>query len=79
MKETGGIYWPAKLFGVHGQEVNVSLFGEHSSSTVQAKNCLLYSESSPNRIPQQPGAYNDAMKVSGFLFVLVWTGDFSLK
>ena len=64
IKEKGANYWPAKLVSVTGEEAKVCLFGDHSYVNVSSKNCLLYSESSPSRIPKSPDAYNDALKVS---------------
>lgn len=66
VKKTGANFWPAKLTSVTDQEVNVCLFGDHSQSTVSANSCLLYSESSPSRIPKPPDAYNEALRVSTF-------------
>ncbi|XP_055306176.1 MYND-type zinc finger-containing chromatin reader ZMYND8-like [Sitodiplosis mosellana] len=63
IKKTGANYWPAKLIKiVTGQEVKVRLFGDHSYVDVSSSNCLLYSESSPSRIPKSPDAYNSALK-----------------
>lgn len=64
VKKTGANYWPAKLMCITGQEVNVRLFGDHNDANVSAKNCLLYSESSPSRIRKPSDAYSHALKVS---------------
>lgn len=45
-------YWPAKLRGINHDEqkpIEVAFFGESTSAQVLAQDCLLYSQSDPNK------------------------------
>lgn len=63
VKRAGSHYWPAKVISTDVQKVGVRFFGDHARATVSASACLLYSESSPNRISKPSALYAFAIEV----------------
>lgn len=57
-------YWPAKLMSIDGQSVNVSFFGNHTHTSVLAKNCLLYTQENPNASSNLSDLHKAALDVS---------------
>lgn len=57
-------YWPAKLMSIDDQSVNVCFFGNHTRTTVLAKNCLLYTQENPNASSILSDLHKAALDVS---------------
>lgn len=62
-KVRGFSYWPAKIKSINGEEINVHFFGDYTCAVVPAKNCCLYSKSSPKSPSKTSSMYKAALKV----------------
>lgn len=71
-KKMGFAYWPAKMISIVGQLINVRFFGDHTSVTVPAVDCFLYSNTPPNRCRNTTSSYKSALRVRRFSGTFSW-------